>query len=137
MSCFVQEIRESGKRGRLPAGRRPSPLPPSADRSAAFLRELAAESTAEPGVGDASSASTPRGQRQAGGGAGGGALREHIDQLTREAFELRRGLTQQVLPPSAGAGAPTRNAAHCASLRIVQAVGILVLVTAGGCAPSV
>ena len=24
------------------------------------------------------------------------ALREHIDQLTREAFELRRGLTQQV-----------------------------------------
>ena len=30
-----------------------------------------------------------------GEGRSSSALREHIDQLTREAFELRRGLTQQ------------------------------------------
>jgi hypothetical protein len=52
------------------------------------------------------------------------ALREHIDQLTREAFELRRGLTQQVWPPvlcghnSGGMIAPTSwHWIYCSSRR--------------------
>lgn len=51
---------------------------PAPDRSTAFLQELAASGPASGGEGRTAA-----------------ALREHIDQLTREAFELRRGLTQQ------------------------------------------
>lgn len=62
------------------------------DRSTAFLRSLAAEHALESG------GAAGVGQSVKDNGANDGAtavLREHIDQLTREAYQLRRGLTQQ------------------------------------------
>jgi len=76
------------------------------DRSAAFLRELAAAAPRS-GGGDARAAA---------------ALREHIDQLTREAFELRRGLTQQVLclPDSLEAILDIWNSPHTPPAALLQ-----------------